>query len=290
MPRSRRLNPKELAREAARRGGRMRSWSGGRPDIVPVLVEERLEDGRYKVRRDHWLCSIYVPVTPAGSEIPTLSRQRLLFEGGNPQRPFLLWHERAKAVLGPIGGGEPLSTWPWPRLAARTTGRYFPAVPEGTRVAGSAPNPAEERYTARIVRVWMDGSFAMANDNYVWQQGVGDIVEGEPGSSVVALWETGGVRLTMVEGPPIIVEGYGDGWNDGWADGINGQPGHEGPYDAGRRSCEDGYGYDPYFGYDEPTPPAGHNEDWIDGYRDGYLSGWTEKWNEGYESGGCEIP
>lgn len=115
MPRSRRrLNPRELAREAARRGGRMRSWSGGRPDIVPVLVEERLEDGRYKVRRDHWPCSIYVPVTPAGSEIPTPSRQRLLFESGNPQLPFLLWRKSASGAVFVDGlETEAASTQDW---------------------------------------------------------------------------------------------------------------------------------------------------------------------------------
>lgn len=91
MPRSRRLNPRALAREAGRRGSRMRSWSGGRPDQATVLVEERLADGRYKVRRDSWPCSIYVPVTPAGSEIPTPRRMPLLFEQGNAQRPFLFW-------------------------------------------------------------------------------------------------------------------------------------------------------------------------------------------------------
>lgn len=179
-------------------------------------------------------------------------------------------------------------TRPWPRLAARTMGRYFPAVPEGTRITGEIPNPADERYFARIVRVWTDGAFTLANAFFVWQQGIGEFDEGEPGSNVVALWESSGARLVIVEGAPIVVPGYQDGWNDGWADGINGQEGREGPYDAGRRSCEFGYGYDPMFGYDEPTVPPGNNEEYSMGYRDGYLSGWTETWNDGYRAGGCE--
>lgn len=123
MPRSRRhLNPKALAREAGRRGSRMRSWSGGRPDQATVLVEERLADGRYKVRRDHWPCSIYVPVTPPGALIPTPRRMRQMFEEGSPQKPFLLWYASRRTV-----GTELIDSAPdWPTFRAnfqRTNGR-----------------------------------------------------------------------------------------------------------------------------------------------------------------------
>ena len=89
----------------------MRSLSGGRPDKMEVVVESRREDGRYRVRRDHWGPAILARVSPPTAVIPTPIRMQCWFEDGDKNRAILPWLEsRPFPPLGP-GATDPF-VWP----------------------------------------------------------------------------------------------------------------------------------------------------------------------------------
>lgn len=70
---------------------KMRAISGGSPDVVNVAVTEDLGNGLYKAKRDHWPGELTVPVMPPQAKVPVPSRVLMMFEDGDPQRPYLYW-------------------------------------------------------------------------------------------------------------------------------------------------------------------------------------------------------
>lgn len=90
--RTRTVNASRLVAKAIKTSGfKMRSLSGGSPDVINVSVVADLGDGWYSVQRDHWPITISVPVSPPQAKIPIPTRALMMFEDGDSQRPFLFW-------------------------------------------------------------------------------------------------------------------------------------------------------------------------------------------------------
>ena len=281
-----RLNPRELAREGRRRAGRMRAWSGGRPDQATVLVEERLADGRYKVKRDGWPCSIYVPASPPGAKIPTPRRMPLLFENGNSQRPFLLWRARSPGfVLGP-GSSPEVAFSPWLRVGANVAGRYW--VSEGRLEPGVPP---ELPWTSGILAKAWAGQLGWANGSTYHQRDLeSDATHAvEHDGEIVDLWSDGSSAWVVVEVP---IAGSSEGYYDGEMAAREALHGGMVAQAWGAFACSEGWPPeswewnwpDPQIG-DAPPGSLDYREAWVAGF----AVGWRSEFETGYVNNGCSL-
>lgn len=215
MPRSSR-HPRALGRFAKTKALAMRNPSTGRPDVTDVVVEDRLADGRYKVRRDSWPFSIYVPVVPAGALIPYPLRMKMMFEDGLSSRPFLYWPQAAPHLLGPgmvaapliwrrfgsfqhAYGAEMLTPQPAEVLALTEVKRTFYAVPLVLSFDGE-PSYAVAIRSSKWDACYID-IFNFATGEDVWEEPV--LVAGDPypqleylpGHDAIAVMHNGGGLL-----------------------------------------------------------------------------------------------
>lgn len=281
------VRPRNVSRAVKRGMSTMRSFTmGGRPEVIPGIVTERLEDGRYRFKRDDWPITITLPVTPPGAIIPTPRRMSAYTENGSVQAMALRW--RGASGVGGAIPTTPKLSW-WLRRFARPVGKYFPDVPAGTRLLLGAPTPTEDREDGQVLRAWGNDPVVLARAlNHTIVQGESIVEVGGEGLSVIAIWETGGVKFAMTEGSSDSVgPDYEAGWTVGFADAetVSGPLGLAG--DAAQFAWDNSLGLDPLIGwpYEDgiPLPPySGVSEEWVDGWKAGLWAGWIALWEEAW--------
>ena len=238
---------------------------------LATFVEVSQETGCYNLKNRRGAALKNVPnIAARGGQPPEPGERVLVGYYNNDKNDIFCVYP---SIATHIGGEEALFA-PWLRRATRTVGRYLPDVPEETTLLLGAVTPSESRDPGRILRAFPSSEGV----DRVWSQAWSVVIngaaqeEGEPGSDVVALWASGGVRLVMIEGAVEAEETYGDGFTEGYEAGYSDPGEFISPYDAGGSAYHEGTGYDPFLNYSYPAPPTGHGEDYNSGWVDGHLA------------------
>lgn len=144
-------------------GFKMRSLSGGSPDVINVSVVADLGDGWYSVQRDHWPITISVPVSPPQAKIPIPTRALMMFEDGDSQRPFLYW---PFGKLGDVRPGSLGTALDWTNLFS--DGSRSNRIMGYTFDPGAASSSAGPSASAALWVRQQDGDLA-------WSDGAGKL-------------------------------------------------------------------------------------------------------------------